>query len=82
MKTSLSHRIETLSNMSLCTQEEAEERYERVVVSSLGSVEKLLLSLPSAENARLLHGISISETGSDSIVAFKPIVWKKMNPRH
>eukprot|EP01034_Spumella_vulgaris_P034663 gene34663-42753_t len=56
----------TLSETDVLSTEESDERYERVVISSLAAVGKLILSLSTDQNALLLVGVECAEEGASS----------------
>ncbi len=55
MKTCLQARPETLSDLKICSIEEADDRYERVVLSSIRGVGRLIDDLPIESNLKLLN---------------------------
>jgi hypothetical protein len=50
----LAQKPETLSDMTHCTQDEAEERFERVNVACINGLRRLLALLSDEENAQVL----------------------------
>lgn len=57
------HTPESLSDFSSsasCTKEESDERYERVVISSIDSIGRLMSTLTDSDNDKLLQGIELS----------------------
>jgi hypothetical protein len=55
----LSARVDSLSDINTCTQAAAEERYERIQISSISSIGKLMKTFTSEENELLLQGVEI-----------------------
>jgi hypothetical protein len=81
----LQSKVETMSDLSSCTQEEAEERFERVIVSSLNGLSRFISELPVEVNNKLLSTTGDNDNGScdskNDVVTYKDVIgdsfWKK-----
>ncbi len=74
------HTVESLSDLSQCTREEAEDRYERVIVSSLECIKIFIGTLNDEENLKLIQVDAVfnndeRHSGYKSIINEK--LWKK-----
>ena len=74
------HTVETLSDISQCTREEAEDRYERVIISSLECIKIFIEILNDEENLKLIQVGAVCNNdeiprGYKSIINEK--LWKK-----
>ena len=64
----LGQSVETLSDLSSCSPEEAEERFERVTESCLVSLARLINTLPAVSNSQLAKPSPSSDGLSSSAV--------------
>lgn len=87
LRTNLSHQVETLSDMSTCSREEAEERYERVQLSCVNALIKILKTLSVDQVTKLLHeGVPIEMNQVIESISLRDCLsdrlWKKLSKVH